>query len=266
MQSNPYRSLPFGGILPSNAFRLHFRFKPAGLPPGYWSVAGLLFLLCFSACRLQHDSCGPHPNPYGLEIVHCKKEYLVQIRQHPDLEMKDLEKEIPGLITDLRYATPNNFTGQLIYSSPRAFARKKVADALRQVQDSLRHHGLGLIVFDAYRPYSASVRFFEVYPDTLFVANPRYGSRHNRGAAVDVSLADLATRKEIAMPSGFDDFSEKAHPGYNDLPPEIIQNRNLLFGVMKHFGFTHYPTEWWHFDFAGWEQYPLTDLPFGDLE
>ena len=136
----------------------------------------------------------------------------------------------------------------MIYTAPKAYLRKPVATALKLVQDSLSQLGLGLIVFDAYRPYAASVKFFDVYPDTNFVANPRYGSRHNRGCAIDVSLLNLETNEPLAMPSLFDDFSLKAHPENMEFPDSILRNRSLLFNIMQHFGFSHYPTEWWHFD------------------
>lgn len=169
-------------------------------------------------------------------------------------------------LLDIRYVTTNNFTGSVIYEKPLAFARRPVVEALRLVQDSLLVHGLGLKIYDAYRPYAATIRFYEVFPDTSFVANPRYGSRHNRGCAVDVTLIRLSAKEEIAMPTAFDDFSDKAHPGYQFLPEEVIANRNLLFSIMKHFGFSHYETEWWHFDYQGWKKYPLMNLSLTALE
>jgi zinc D-Ala-D-Ala dipeptidase len=227
-------------------------------------LVSVLFVI--SSCTTgHHESCRPHDNPYGLNIIHCAEEYHEAVRDNPDFELVDLEEAIPGITLDIRYATANNFTKEVIYTAPKAFIRKPVADALRRAQDSLRALGFGLIVYDAYRPYAASVKFFEVYTDTNFVANPRQGSRHNRGCAVDVALEELSTGLPIPMPTPFDDFSMKAHPDYQDLPDTLLQNRALLFGIMQHFGFTHYPTEWWHFDFRGWENYPLMDLPFETL-
>ncbi len=182
------------------------------------------------------------------------------------MELMNLEELIPNINLDIRYATINNFTSKIIYTKPKAYARKQVAYALKKVQDSLTKIGLGLRIFDAYRPYSATLKFYEVYPDTNFVANPRYGSRHNRGCAIDLTLINLFTGNEIPLPTPFDDFTEKAHPDYPNFPEEILENRALLFGVLSHFGFTHYPTEWWHFDFKGWEQYPLMDLSFEELQ
>jgi len=248
--------------------------SPAVYPHrGYWpwyamkSVA-LLFTACLmisGSCRQPKDACGPHPNPWGLDIVHCMTDYQRMVKENPLHELYDLSQAIPGLVLDIRYATADNFTGTAVYPAPLAYARRPVAVALKKVQDSLSLHGLGLMVYDAYRPYSATVKFYELIRDTVFVADPAKGSRHNRGCAVDVSLVSLETGREIPMPSAFDDFSEKAHPAYPDLPLEVIRNRSLLFGVMQHFGFDHYPTEWWHFDFRGWADFPLMDIPFEEL-
>lgn len=202
----------------------------------------------------------------GLVIVREMKVYQKQIAVDPSMEMVDLEKYIPGIRTDIRYATKNNFTRQVIYTQPKAFARKPVALALRAVQDSLAKLGLGLLVFDAYRPYAATVRLFEIYPHPGFVADPAKGSRHNRGCAVDISLIELKTGKELNMPTEFDDFSERAHPHYMKLPAEVIKNRKFLFDIMDHFGFDYLSTEWWHFDFRGWEKFPLMDISFELLE
>lgn len=222
-----------------------------------------LILLVYAGCSKSEGI--NNNNPYGLNIVNNVDEYRKQISINPDFELWDISEKIPEIVLDIRYATQNNFTGKVIYTLPKAFVRKKVVEALVMVQDSLKKLNLGLKIFDAYRPYAATLLFYEVYPDTNFVANPRYGSRHNRGCAVDVSLVDVFTGLEISMPTPFDEFSERAHPEYMNLEEEVIANRTLLFGVMQHFGFSHYPTEWWHFDFEGWEKYPLMDIPFEKL-
>ncbi len=224
-------------------------------------VPALLLVICITA------SCGgPRQTEQQLYVVSSKEEYLQQVKNNRDMELTDLEKAIDGLKLDIRYATANNFTGEVIYTMPKAYVRRPVAEALRKVHDSLQVHGVGLLVYDAYRPYSATVRFFEVYPDTEFVADPKTGSKHNRGCAVDVSLFDLETGEEVLMPTVFDEFSERAHQEYMNLPEAAIENRALLTGVMKHFGFTPYPSEWWHFDFTGWKNYPLMNISFEDLE
>lgn len=200
-----------------------------------------------------------------LYIVSSIEEYNKQVALNPDMELVNVIDHINGVKLDIRYATTNNFTKQQIYTSPDAYLRKPVALALAQVQDSLRKLNLGLIIFDAYRPYSATVKFYEIIKDTRFVADPKVGSKHNRGCAVDVSLYSLKTGEALPMPTEYDDFSEKAAANYKKIPKETSFNRELLANVMKAYGFSIYPDEWWHFDFIGWEKYPLMNLSFGEL-
>lgn len=224
----------------------------------------LSFLLCaiIFSCSTK---TAEHKNPYNLPLVNSKEEYQSQLKINPEMQLVDLEKQIDNVVLDIRYATANNFTGEVIYKSSKAFARKPVAEALKLIQDSLASLNLGLKIYDAYRPYAATLKFYEVYPDPDFVANPKNGSRHNRGCAVDVSLVDLSTKKELEMPTTFDDFSEKAHSDYSDLPEEALKNRTVLIGIMTHFGFTGIQSEWWHYDFKEWEDFQLMDLSFEEL-
>jgi len=224
----------------------------------------ILLLFVMGACT-QKQTSEEKRNPYKLPLVTSTDDYQKQVQENPDLELVDLEKVIPDVVLDIRYASDNNFTGEVIYKAPKAFARRPVAEALKLAQDSLKTYNLGLLIYDAYRPYAATLRFYEVYPNTDFVADPKNGSRHNRGCAIDLSLVNLETGKEIPMPSEFDDFSEKAHPDYDNLPEEVKANRAFLFDIMAHFGFTYLSTEWWHFEYHGWKDYPLTDLSFVEL-
>lgn len=200
-----------------------------------------------------------------LKIVSSIEEYKKQVALDPSMKLVNLIDYLNGVTFDIRYATNDNFTNQIIYESRDAFVRLPVAKALEKVQDSLRTLHLGLIIYDAYRPYAATVKFYEIIKDTKYVADPKVGSKHNRGCAVDVSLYDLKTGKPLPMPTEFDDFSEKAGATYMNLPKEVIQNRTLLAGVMQAFGFSIYPDEWWHFDYIGWEKYPLMNIPFEEL-
>lgn len=222
---------------------------------------GWLIIIALMSASIANE-CPKHPNKYGLPIVYCKEVYEKQVLNNPNFELVDLERSINGIVLDIRYATTNNFTKQKIYSQAKAYVRKPVFEALKKVQDSLASHHLGLKIFDGYRPYTATEKMYKIIPNPTFVANPRHGSRHNRGCSVDLTLINLADGKELQMPSDFDDFSEKAHPKYAKLPKEVIRNRSLLFNIMAHFGFTHNPNEWWHFDYMGWSNSPLMDLPF----
>lgn len=229
----------------------------------------LFFLLggictCFYSCNATNKK--DLTNPYNLDLIQTKAQYLDELAENPNAEMFNLENYIDGISLDIRYATSNNFTCEVIYEEAKAFVRKPVANALLHVQDSLAKHQLGLKIYDAYRPYAATLRFYEVYPDTTFVASPRTGSRHNRGCAVDLTLVDLSTMEEIPMPTEFDSFTDMAHPDYMALSDTILKNRAFLFSIMQHYGFSYYPTEWWHFDYTGWEAYSLLDLHFSVLD
>ena len=135
------------------------------------------------------------------------------------------------------------------------------AEKLKRVQAELAGQWLGLKIFDGFRPLAVQRKFWEIIPDDRYVANPAKGSRHNRGAAVDLTLIHLSDGRELPMPTPFDDFSERAGRDYPDLPAEVIRNRDLLRRVMEKHGFVALPTEWWHFDDVDWRNYPITDLP-----
>jgi D-alanyl-D-alanine dipeptidase len=178
----------------------------------------------------------------------------------------DLTKFIPGIVLDIRYATTNNFTGEQIYNLARAYARKPVAEALKKIQDDLREQGLGIKIFDAYRPYKATVKFYEVYRDTTYVASPYRGSRHNRGCALDLTVINLKSGHELQMPTGYDSFKKEAWPSSPVQDPVIRKNRDLLIRAMQKHGFRVNSSEWWHFDFVGWQQYEVLDIDFEELE
>jgi len=181
-------------------------------------------------------------------------------------DLVEVKKLIPNVVLDIRYATTNNFTGQKLYESNRTFLRRAVAEKLRAAQQELNRAGVGLKIYDAYRPISVQKKMWAIFPQEGYVANPAKGSRHNRGAAVDVTLIDLRDKKELLMPSGYDEFSEKAHRNYMDAPEEAIRNRELLERVMKKHGFTGLPTEWWHFDDVNWKNYELLDIDSARLK
>lgn len=202
---------------------------------------------------------------YGLQPVNYSA-YLESVESNPDKELVDLEQFVPEIVLDIRYATTNNFTGEQIYDLAKAYARRPVAEALRKAQEELNTRGLGIKVFDGYRPYSATVKFYEVYRDTTYVASPYRGSRHNRGCAVDMTLIDLKTGKELAMPTAYDAFTKRAWPSTPLSDPEITRNRKLLIEVMTKYGFRVNSSEWWHFDFQGWKNFEVLDIDFSELE
>jgi zinc D-Ala-D-Ala dipeptidase len=177
----------------------------------------------------------------------------------------DVQKVIPGIALDIRYATTNNFTGQKLYPVARCCLRREAAKSLRDVQHELRGMGLALKIFDGYRPLSVQKKMWAIYPNADYVANPAKGSRHNRGAAVDLTLIKL-DGTELPMPTPFDDFTEKAHRDYTNLPPEVIQNRALLQRVMEQHDFHGLSTEWWHFDYKDWTKYEILDVDYSEIK
>lgn len=201
---------------------------------------------------------------YGLKPVGYE-EYVGNIKDDPAAELIDLEKYIPGLALDIRYATRNNFTGEQIYNQAKAFARRPVAEALKKIQAELKTQGLGMKIFDAYRPYKATVKFYEVYGDTTYVASPYRGSRHNRGCAIDLTLIDLKTGADLKMPTEYDSFRKEAWPSTPVPDPVIRRNRQLLIEVMERHGFRVNASEWWHFDFRGWRNFNVLDIDFEKL-
>jgi len=179
-----------------------------------------------------------------------------------------LQKIIPGIVEDLVYATEENFTGKAVYPpSAVAFLQKGVAERLKRVQKDLQKRGLALKIYDAYRPLSVQKKFWELVPDPRYVGDPAVGSKHNRGAAVDVTLID-GEGKELGMPSGFDDFSERAHRKFSDCEAQLLTNREILQEAMERAGFLldrEEDTEWWHFDDPEWASFPLLDITFEEL-
>lgn len=202
---------------------------------------------------------------YGLKAT-TYEEYKKTVKADPSKELTDLEKAIPDIKLDIRYATTNNFTGEQIYTLAKAYARRPVAESLKKIQADLKPLGLGLKIFDAYRPYKATVKFYEVYRDTTYVASPYRGSRHNRGCAVDLTLIDLKTGEELKMPTGYDSFSKAAWPSTPVQDPLVRKNRTMLINAMQKHGFRVNSSEWWHFDFIGWKKYEVLDIDFEELQ
>ena len=202
---------------------------------------------------------------YGLTPVTLEK-YKTSVVTNPDNELINLEKFIPGIKLDIRYATANNFTKEIIYNLSRAYARKPVADALKKAQADFKALGYGVKIFDAYRPYAATVKFYEVYRDTTYVASPYRGSRHNRGCAIDMTIYDLKTGENLPMPTEYDSFRKEAWPSTPVSDPTIRKNRELIISVMKKHGFKVNGSEWWHFDFIGWQKFDVMDISFEALE
>lgn len=168
-------------------------------------------------------------------------------------------------LAEIRYATTYNFTGAKLYELPAAYVHKDLMPALEAVQRELAEMGLGLKIYDGYRPLSVQQRMWDLIQDERYVSNPdKNKGRHTRGTAVDVTLIDK-TGAELPMPSGFDDFTEMAAVDYAGGTVEERRNRDLLQRVMVSHGFESYPHEWWHFDFRGWKERESLDVGLDEL-
>jgi zinc D-Ala-D-Ala dipeptidase len=182
-------------------------------------------------------------------------------------DLVELVKLDPSFKLDIRYATSNNLVGRPVYTEARAFLQLPAAESLVKVNQELKPLGFGLMIFDGYRPWSVTKTFWDITPDEdkKFVADPKEGSRHNRGCAIDLSLYDLATGEEIEMTGVYDEMSERSYPDYTGGTNEQRQARDLLRSKMEANGFTVYEFEWWHFDYKDWRTYRIENIPFSDI-
>ncbi len=183
----------------------------------------------------------------------------------PDLV--DLTTIDPNIRLDIRYASSNNFLGTQVYEEAKAFLQRPAAEALARAAEKLRPLGYGFLIHDAYRPWYVTKIFWDATPPDkkIFVADPKEGSRHNRGCAVDLTLYDLKTGAELPMTGGYDEMSERSYAFYPGGTSLERWDRNLLRNALEAEGFTVYDYEWWHFDYKDWQQYPVLNLTFDEL-
>lgn len=174
----------------------------------------------------------------------------------------------PSIKLDVRYATTNNFMGFPLYAREGAYLERPAAQAVGRASQALHAQGFGLVIHDGYRPWFVTKMFWDATPPEghVFVADPSQGSRHNRGAAVDLSMFDLATGETVQMTGGYDEMSARSYPQYVGGTSLQRWKRDLLRQAMEAQGFEVYSAEWWHFDFKGWERYPILDLDFDQIE
>lgn len=204
---------------------------------------------------------------FALLFTECATKLPVEKGEFKETNLVELVKLDSTILLDIRYATTNNFVGQPVYKEARAFLQKDAAQALKRINASLKDSGYGLLVFDGYRPWSVTKIFYDVTSkeNKKFVADPKEGSRHNRGCAVDVSLYDLKTKKEIPMPGAYDEMTERSYFDYAGGTDEQRKMRDLLISKMQKEGFAVYKYEWWHFDYKDWPKYRITNVPFSEI-
>jgi D-alanyl-D-alanine dipeptidase len=182
-------------------------------------------------------------------------------------DLVELASLDPSIRLDVRYASTNNFMGEVFYSSPRAFLQRPAAEATVRAHEWLKERGYGLLIHDGYRPWYVTKMFWDATPENLrnFVANPASGSRHNRGCAVDLTLFDLETGEVVLMPAGYDEMSPRSHADYPGGTTRQRWYRKLLRDAMEAQGFTVYADEWWHFDYEDWSRYRIGNEVFEEI-
>ena len=170
---------------------------------------------------------------------------MVWGQQSDFVRLKDLS---PDFVYELKYATPDNFLKQAVYDCGECYLRKSTAEALVKANEAFKQLGYRIKLFDCYRPLSVQKKMWKILPGTHYVANPAKGSKHNRGAAVDLTLVD-AQGKELNMGTPFDFFGKEAHHTYTQYSKEVLENRKLLKETLDKFNFKSIYSEWWHYEY-----------------
>lgn len=229
--------------------RMHLRPFPAAL---------LIFLfLCGCVRKQPAETSATNPSLPPETIFSSETTAVPETTSatFPSLPVREPENEdfvrvcdyIPGILQELPYGTENNFTGQVIYDFEDCYLRYGTVKKLAQVQSQLEAQGLGLKIWDGFRPVAAQYRLWEIYPDSTYVSDPTKGySSHSRGNTVDVTLVDFLGN-ELEMPTGFDNFTPLADRDYSDCPENPANNAKFLQEIMENAGFSGYWGEWWHY-------------------
>lgn len=172
------------------------------------------------------------------------------------VSIKDISTDI---ILDIKYATTDNFLKEVMYDCPECFLRKEAAHALAKANEEFKKKGYRIKVFDCYRPLSVQKKMWKKMPGTNYVANPTKGSKHNRGAAVDLTLVDMQGN-ELDMGTPYDFFGQKAHHTYQNLPSNVLENRKLLKTILDNYNFRSIYSEWWHYEYRPQRYAPVEDF------
>ncbi len=226
-----------------------------------WLLGAFFFLHFVDASGLNDTIINRNSSSTKKQL----RDYQAEVKSDQQAQLIPLFNR-PGIILDLKYATSGNFTKTVLYPpTPCTFLRKEVYDAFQQALSVLNKEGYGVLIWDAYRPYSVTKKMWDLIQDERYVAHPSKGSGHNRGIAIDMSLFRLADGKPLDMGTEFDHFSEKAHVSYKAFPASILENRSRLQTAMEGAGFKVLETEWWHFYWPNGSHYHLMDLPFDTL-
>ncbi len=222
------------------------------------------WVICLTASAYSQDTV---LNKHGLWIISSAEVLKRTVETGRGNSMIDIKKHIPTVILEIKYASTDNFMHTALYPPIRTtYLREDAAVPLANIQKELAQINLGIKIWDAYRPYSVTEKMWEPVKDDCYAADPKFGSGHNRGIAVDLTLIELSTKKELDMGTGFDNFSDTAHHDFKDLPYHVILNRQMLRTIMERNGFKALETEWWHYYLPNAQKYELLDISFEALE
>lgn len=225
--------------------------------------------LVFSHLSATCQAVQPPLSKYGIPVIRDLAMYEATVKADSNKQMVEIKSVIPNIVYDLKYASDRNFMRRNMYPARTnyTFLRLPVVKSLAQVQKELNEKGMGLKIYDAYRPYSVTEKFWELVLNEKYVADPKKGSGHNRGLAVDLTIVYMNTGKELQMPTYFDNFSDTAHHTFMNLPFDALQNRKMLKDIMEKYGFKMFETEWWHYSWPDDKNYyDALDIPFSDLK
>jgi D-alanyl-D-alanine dipeptidase len=230
------------------------------------------------ALRLARRAVGPADGANQLKVTPVRSISILRREalaasppaEKPPARRSDLVELTtldPSIKLEIRYATTNNFAGAKFYDEPRAFMQRPAAEAVVRAHRALRALGYGLLIHDAYRPWYVTRMFWDAMPNDKrwLVANPAEGSKHNRGAAVDLTLYELATGQPVEMPSTYDESTGRAHADYPGGTALQRWHRALLRNAMVAEGFVVNSLEWWHFDFGSWRDYAIGNVTFDKI-
>lgn len=222
-------------------------------------TSALFLLSCQQRKEKEGDTNNQNISSQKEEsTVKDKVQNLIAIEELADSAFVNLRKVSDSFQYDMRYATDNNFLGQKVYDCANCWLRARTVKALIQANKEFVKKGYKIQFYDCFRPRAVQYKMWEVMPDARYVANPKSGSIHNRGDAVDITLVNIKTNKALDMGTDFDYFGKEAHYDYDQLPAQVQENRKLLRSVMEANGFQGIRTEWWHFSFIG-EVYPISN-------
>jgi len=228
----------------------------------YIKLCLLLLFTSFSKLDAQQIPL----NKYGLSVITSVKDYKRSVAGKDHKTMTDIRKYLPGISIDLRYADSGNFMKHPLYPALKTtYIRRSVAERLIKIESALNLSGLGLKIWDAYRPYHVTEKMWELVRDDRYAADPRKGSGHNRGVAIDVTLINKINGKELDMGTSFDHFSDTAHHDFSGLNESTRANRKLLREIMIKNGFKALESEWWHYFLPDHLDYELLDLSFSEV-